>query len=330
MKKLLLLSIYTLFALALSPVTNAQKVNQKMGKPSDEEWAFAKYEKAPDAEAVVLYKSMAATYTLGRSFSTYTGSFETLDVSNVSYLGTNGLSFAGSSVNYDVRLRTKILKDSGKDYANVDLVYYTYVKDEHEACDFLERLKVTIFSKNEKNKIEKKNYSVKNFETEDINDYYRVVHVKLPEAKAGDIIEYQYQISSSRVVFLYDWSFQEDIPVLYSKCDLDIPAMFSFNVNVPIHENIKSNVEKGIVRVESSSIDMQAAKTFPTNHYVIEGHDIDPKGLDPKRSDESVDSAKVKLGRGVISSLTPTIKSNNIKRPVPMPSGRAHLTLCPK
>lgn len=315
MKKLLCLSFIACCILSATSLF-AQKVNQKMGKPSEEEWALTQWEGAPDAEAIVLYKSMTATYTLSRAFSSYSGQSEILSSSNIANMGINHVDYGGTTVNYDCRLRTKILKDSGREYANVDILYYTYAKDAMKESDLFESLKVTVFSKNEKGKVVKNQLNAKSFEQEVVNDYYSVIHVKVPDVKAGDIIEYRYQITSNRVSFLYDWSFQENIPVLYSKCDLDIPAPLQFNMNVPIDPCIKSNVEKGVVRLESTSGDMQAAKTYPTNHYIIEGRDIAPRTLDS-------DSKK-------ISNVCALIKNTDVaRRPAPQPSGKSHLVIKP-
>ena len=215
MNKLLSLTFVLLLTSTSIDALWAQKINQKWGKPSEEEWAYTQWEESPEVDAVVLYKSMTATYKLSRSFNSYSGTSEILSSSNLAFIGTTDLDYSGTTVMYDCRLRTKILKDSGTGYANIDIIYYSYEKEELKATDTFESLKVAYFRKNEKGKAVKTQVNSKDFADERVNDYYRVIHVTVPEAQAGDIIEYHYQITSNRITFLYDWSFQENIPVLY-------------------------------------------------------------------------------------------------------------------
>ncbi len=148
----------------------------------------------------------------------------------------------------------------------------------------------------------------------------------VPDVKAGDIIEYQYSISSTRVAFLYDCSFQEEIPVLYAKCDMNIPAFIQFDMKVPIHPFIKSKVERGSINGEQGLGDMQAPKSYPSNHYVIEGHDILPKDLDLQRNNPDVEAAKVSSAPGKVMYTIATIKSA-ATRPAPLPEGKNHIMI---
>jgi len=294
----------------------AQKVNAKFGKPSEEEWSLTQCDFQPEASAIVLYKSIEATYDLSTAFNAYSNVSTEMSVSNIANAGGNGLDFERSMVTYNCKLRTKILKEEGKEYANVDVIYYDNKKQNIDEYDEINHIKVTLYSKNEKGKVQKKNYRPENFKREAVNDFYFVLHFAIPEAKAGDIIEYQYEITSRRATFLYDWSFQEQIPVLYSKCDFDIPAMLAFKMNTPIDERIKSKVEQGQLRIESGVGDMQAAKTYPTNHYVIEGNKIPA----------NAEMADLKAGKG-INNLSATNNNQVRRRPVAMPEGKHHLTI---
>lgn len=305
----------------------AQLPNDKFGKPSDMEWDFQAWGEAPDAEAVVLYKSMEVTYQLASSFSSYSSAYQELSTSTVPNIGTNGLDFGGTSVTYVCKLRTKILKDEGARYANIGLVYYSDKEHELTQTDEIASLKVRVYSKNAKGKVEKVNVKTDSKAVERIDDNYVMQLVRVPNVKAGDIIEYQYEVTSNRVSFLYDWSFQEEIPVLYSKCDLDIPGALAFNINAPIHPLIKRKVERGTVRLESHTADMKAAKTYPTNHYIVTGENILPKSLDLQRKDPEVDAARVSSTTGQVANISGVLNSRTIPAPAPMPKGVSHLQI---
>lgn len=318
------LMIACLFLITLG---HAQSPNTKWGKPSQTEWDLQAWGEAPDAEAAVLYRTMDVAYKITRQFSSYSDTNTELDMSTISNLGTNDNNFM--SVTYENKLRIKVLKDSGAGYANLDILYLNDAADPR-LIDELERVKVTVYSKNEKGKVARRMVKSEKFGTKRIDDHYCALQVRVPDVKAGDIIEYQYTITSTRVTFLYDCSFQEEIPVLYAKCDMDIPGFLQFDMKVPIHPFIKSKVEQSVVREAQSTGDMQAPRTYPSNHYIIEGHDILPKGLDLQRSDASVDAAKVNSAPGKVMKTIALIKSVPNATVSLIPTGKSHLMINPE
>ena len=148
-------------------------------------------------------------------------------------------------MNYEIKLRTKILKSEGAKHANIDITYCDGdLAKNNNNFDEMTDLKVTVFTKNEKGKVEKKKINIADFKKDRVDDNYAVLHVVVPDVQPGSIVEYIYKIRSPRASFIYDWVFQEDIPTLRSKCELEIPAFLKFNMNVPINKLIKSNVDK--------------------------------------------------------------------------------------
>lgn len=319
--------LFLLVACLFITVAQAQNPNLKWGKPSQTEWSLQAWGEAPDAEAVVLNRTMNVTYKIARQFSSYSNVDTELSISNVEFLGSSENSNVRAT--YDNKLRIKILKDSGAGYANIDIIY---LKDETDSkiYDEMENLKVVVFSQNEKGKVSRRYLKNDAFKTERLDNHYVVLHVQVPDVKKGDIIEYQYSIASTRVAFLYDCSFQEDIPVLYAKCDMDIPAFISFDMKVPVHPFIKSKVERSSINGEQSMGDMQAPKSYPSNHYMIEGHDILPKGLDLQRNGDETKAAKVNAAPGQIMKTMALIKSAGNAAPVPLPKGMNHIMINPK
>lgn len=291
------------------------------------EWDLLAWGEAPDAEAIVLNRTMEVSYEITNQFMPYNNMNTELSLSSIANLGTNDNKFM--SVTYENKLRIKILKDTGANYANLDILYLDDA-DDPRLIDELSRVKVTIFSKNEKGKVARRMIKNESFKNDRINAHYSVFQVRIPNVKAGDIIEYQYTITSTRVTFLYDCSFQEEIPVLYAKCDMDIPALLQFDMKVPIHPFIKSKVEQGVVRATQVTGDMQAPKSYPSNHYIIEGHDILPKGLDLQRNDPSIEKAKVDTSPGRIMKTFAIIKNVPNTAISLIPEGKSHLMINPE
>lgn len=311
--------------LMMTGMAEAQNPNLKWGKPSQTEWSLQAWGEAPDAEAVVLCKVMNVTYTLSEQFQSYnqTGVPE-LSLSNIRDLGSNDNQTI--SMNYEVKMRTKILKPQGAHCANIDIVYFN-MEDDKRMFDGLGRLKVWVFTQDAKGKAKRRDVKESSFTDERLDKNYVVRHIVVPDVQPGDIVEYQYEVSSTRVSYLYDWTFQEDVPVLYAKCEMDIPAFLQFNMSTPKHPFIKASVEASTIMMEQSGADMQAPKRCPSNHYVIEGHDILPKGLDLQRQNPDVEAAKIESKPAEFLRALAVLKNQNIAKPAPMPAGKSHLMI---
>lgn len=273
MKKIFLLLAFV----ACCCVTMAQMPNEKFGKPSDQEWMYVGWREALGADAIVLNKTMTVTYELSDGFgSMVNGGDGDLSSDNMQVLGKTGVNLEGIMVNFDVKLRTKILTAEGAKHANIDIVYHDEVEIRDDNVDDLLDLKVRVFTKNEKGKVVKKNVNTSGFVSERVDEIYKVMHVVVPDVEPGSIIEYTYRVRSPRATYLYDWTYREDIPVAYSKCDMNVPFQLQFKMNAPINKLIKSKVEEGRLTYGQNRNDMMPAKTIRTNHYTIEGFGIMP------------------------------------------------------
>ena len=252
----------------------AQLPNEKFGKPSKQEWEFTGWDDALDADAVVLCKTMKVSYRLPNQL--YVIGQEDGDALPDGHpdFGTSQNYESGIMVDYEFKLRTKILKPEGAGHANIDIVYYDWVDDQFMTPDELSDLKIKVFTKNSKGKVEKNTVDVDSFVNERINDYYKVLHVVVPDVQAGSIIEYQYKVTSFRYTFLYDWTFQECIPTLYARCDLEIPAFLQFRADPPTNKLIQTSVKPGHQLYDINRADLKKPKSCPTNRYKIVGSNI--------------------------------------------------------
>lgn len=257
-------------------LANAQLPNEKFGKPSKEEWEFTGWDDALDADAVVLYKMMTVSFRLPSQLSIIGQENGDALPDDSPDFGTSQTYEDGIMVDYEFKLRTKILKPDGVGHANIDIVYYDRVDDQFMTPDELSDLKIKVFTKNSKGKVEKRTVNADSFVKERVNDYYQVMHVVVPDVQAGSIIEYQYKITSFRHTFLYDWTFQECIPTLYARCDMEIPAFLQFRAEPPTSTLIQTSVKPGHQLYDINRADMKKPKSCPTNRYKIVGSHIPP------------------------------------------------------
>lgn len=303
-RKLLLL----VALLACGSVAKAQLPNEKFGKPSKLEWEFVGWGDAVHADAIILCKTMKVTYLLSDQVSNYNESFSDIGAENLDDFGKNRIDEGNTLVKYEVRLRTKILKPEGAKHANIDITYFDINDKTKIQNDDVSDLKVKVFTKNAKGKVEKRNVNTDSFVRERVDDNYMVMHVVVSDVEAGSIIEYQYNITSNRSAFLYDWAFQECIPTVRSKCDIEIPAFLQFNMNVPINKLIKSGVEVGHLAYDINRSDLKKGKTCLSNHYKIAGDYILPEGEE-------------------IANFTSRITTPGVTPPAYMPEGSTHLRI---
>ena len=112
-----LLSLFC--AIALSSFAQ----NPKFGKPTNEEWELKSVSFAPEADAVVLYKSVDVTYKLSGGFEALgSGGEGSLDDNTMASFGTSKfISPENISMLYDVKVRVKVLKDSGTAFGAIDI-----------------------------------------------------------------------------------------------------------------------------------------------------------------------------------------------------------------
>lgn len=310
---------YLLIALiAFGNMVNAQLPNEKFGKPSSMEWDFVGWGDAINADAIILCKTMKVTYQLSdQVFNSNRTDYE-LGSDNIDDFGKNQIDLENALVKYEFKLRTKILKPEGVKHANIDITYFNLNDDVAISTDALTDLKIRVFSKNDKGKVEKRSINTNGFIKERVDNNYMVLHVEVPDVEAGSIIEYQYNITSNRPAFLYDWSFQDVIPTVCSKCDIDIPAFLQFKMNVPINKLIKSSVEAGRLAYDTNRTDLKRDKSCVTNHYKIAGDFILPL-----QENQNGDDAK----KEIIANFTSQINTPNIPLPAYMPEGVTHLKI---
>lgn len=260
----------------LMTVSAVSAQNEKFGKPTKEEWELSNVSFAPEAEAVVLYKSVNVSYNLSGGFSALgSGGEGSLDDNRIAASGKNKyIDPENTKMLYDVKVRIKVLKDSGTKYTAMDIISFSDEKDMNMRDEFYE-MSVMVIS-NVDGKVKKKRLAASNIKDERIDGHYVIRHIRIPDVKAGDIVEYQYKLFSLRSTYIFDTQLQENIPVMYAKCEMNIPYFLQFNVNKPEIPNVTAGVKLGQVLIPSSNNDYSVPRKINTNDYTIEARDLPP------------------------------------------------------
>ena len=139
----------------------------KFGKPSDAELNMTVYAPDPEADAVVLYKSTDVHYDVS------SGSFKTVTT---------------------VKCRIKILKEDGKEYANVEVPYYE-MENANANKEIISGVKATAYNM-EGGKVVKTKMENSAIFKERIDPSYMLLKFTVPQVKTGTVIEYQYTSES--------------------------------------------------------------------------------------------------------------------------------------
>ena len=229
---LLLLSVLSCIVL------RAEKLAQyKFGDISAGERDMTVYDKDPDAKAVML-----------------------LNLRDVKFR-TSGGKIVNITTNH---VRIKILKDEGKELANVSVVLYN--NSGRHLRETIEDLEAASFNKEGGELVKTKMKSDLVFR-EKIDDNRDRVKFSIPKAGAGSIIEYEYSVVSDFYWNMDDWYAQQEIPVAYARYTAVIPEMFQFHYELRGYDWLKTVDGDGLV----DYTDMSGGRS---KTYAMAGNDI--------------------------------------------------------
>jgi transglutaminase-like putative cysteine protease len=210
-KKLTLILFLIIFSNA-----NAQKF--ELGKVSVAELQEKEHPKDPSASAAILFKKgdVRFEYIAGTGFDLIT----------------------------EVKMRIKIYKKEGYDWANQAVRYYADLSS-REKVYFSDAVTYNLVG----GKIEKTKLKSDGEFDEKINKYWNTKKITMPNVKEGSVIEYEYEIHSPRNS-IRDWYFQSSIPVNYSEYVTTIPEYYVYTTNqkgyifpkVTVGQSAKSNM----------------------------------------------------------------------------------------
>ncbi|MEO1053557.1 MAG: DUF3857 domain-containing protein [Bacteroidota bacterium] len=178
-------------------VLHAQELSREFGKISKAEFDLTRYEKDPDAEAVVLF-----------------------DIGKSSFYDDN----TGFNIRFVRKRRIKILKKTGTGYGEVTIPYYVDGYDKTEAVK-----KIEAYSYNfEDGVLKKTELKAKDIFSEKVAGKWWQKKFAIPQVKEGSIIEFSYVIETPFLFNLRDWDFQDRIPTIYSEYEVRLIPFFAY------------------------------------------------------------------------------------------------------
>ncbi len=174
----------------------AQKDPIKFGEVDEKDIKATKYDKFPDAEAIILCG-----------------------------YGQNKveLSINNTNSNSEYIFRIKILSKAGYERANITIPFYGQGTQRERVSDIKGYTYNMEAGKVVKTKLEKSNITEKM-----VNKYYGEVKFALPNVKEGSVIEYAYEVRSDFDGGIPAWYFQNSIPTLWSEYRVSVPEMYDF------------------------------------------------------------------------------------------------------
>ena len=124
----------------------------------------------------------------------------------------------------EIEVKIKVYKKGGLDWANKEISYYIGGEvDENVIINKAMTYNLV------NGKIEKTKLNGDGEFKDNVNKFWSIKKITMPNVKEGSIIEYKYTIKSPFFSNLQDWKFQQTIPVDYSEYKTIIPEYFSYN-----------------------------------------------------------------------------------------------------
>ncbi len=181
MKKIL----FSVLLTALQTLLIAQNTENIFGAIKKEEIQMQSCTYDPTAEAVVLFDIADARFE-DRSYA-----FEIV---------------------YERSSRIKIFNESGLKWATIEIPFY----QKGRICEEIQELEAFTYNV-EDGSLTRTSLNLKTCYVEKKNDYWSVKKFAMPNVKPGSIIEYRYKLRSQYLFEFRDWTFQAEIPVIYSR-----------------------------------------------------------------------------------------------------------------
>lgn len=238
-------TLLILMMLALG-ISAQEAVNMKFGKPTKEEMGMTVYAPDSSADAVVLCRLTDVSYTIQPN---------------------------GFLVDYKEKVRIKVLKPEGNRHANGEIFYYQDPKEEF-STESIEGLKATAYNQ-EGTKTVKTTMGKELIFTEKLDDTHYRLKFTVPQVRQGTVIEYEYTRHSDMFYLLEDWFPQTDIPVVFARLTMDIPAMLVFNIEEHGIQRLTCSVTQGSLTYSFGNDNWaKGNSSVKTNKYVCIGNNL--------------------------------------------------------
>jgi hypothetical protein len=210
MKTIALISLL-LFCIVFT--TTAQKPPFKLGKIELSELSVNKCPIDSGADAYIIGDYGRVTFNYSETFG-----FQTI---------------------FERHFRIKILKKSAFDWADITIPLYYSGTNKEEATN----IKGNTFNL-ENGKIVVSELGKAAIFKEEVSEHNRRTKFTLPNVKEGSVIEVFYKITSDFYT-IWDWNFQQTIPVLISQYQVEIPEYFNYKTFQNGYEKINTEYNSG-------------------------------------------------------------------------------------
>ena len=128
----------------------------------------------------------------------------------------------------EIKRKIKILNRDGFHKATEEILLYTNDSGRRE---IIEDITATVYNLNN-GVIEKAKLSEDDIIEEKYNDNYTIVKFTFPNIQPGSVINYSYTLITPFLYKYKSWSFQKDIPTLYSEYNASIPGNWEYNIKL--------------------------------------------------------------------------------------------------
>jgi hypothetical protein len=178
--------------------------------------------------------------------------------------------YEGYLVNYRFFRRVKLLKKSAFDAeGNIKISYYS--KDRYEE---LRKIKAAVIQTDGT----RQELTKKDFFEEKVTAERTAKKFAFPNLKEGCIIEYEYEMTSHNLNTLYDWQFQENIPVRHSELWLSTPQYFDYVYLFKGRQSLKKDAQKddtmdGSIRVAVQKMYADSVPALKPEGYITTMND---------------------------------------------------------
>lgn len=124
--------------------------------------------------------------------------------------------------------RFLVLKEDGKDYANVIIRYFADKNKAQGQSDMVSGISAYAYNVVD-GKIEKTSMESKYIFTEQVDEKHKETKFTIPNVRVGTIVEFKYSIMSKRFWDVPTWFAQRCYPVKYAHLSLTYPDFFEFS-----------------------------------------------------------------------------------------------------
>lgn len=142
------------------------------------------------------------------------------------YLVASGESrFFSNILETNYFYRMKILTEAGKENADIRIRYYAGSTN----VEIVSAVKAEITNFEDGNPVVTK-LGKDNFFQVDLGEGYKEYRISFPNAQVGSILEFSYKKADKSIEFLDGWSFQRDVPVLFSSYQITMNPQLEYKM----------------------------------------------------------------------------------------------------